>query len=133
MIFRWGNPATHLRGRKPGWLDDGDQQLFGPHCGTFLNEGRHVLVHDNGWFRPKGNRSRAVEVDLETGDIVWSYESHNPQNFTSPYQSSVQRLPNGNTLICSTGSGQIFEVTPGPSRACMGIRACPWLFVLAAS
>ena len=127
LIYRWGNPSTHLRGRKPGWLDDGDQQLFGPHCGTFINEGKHILVHDNGWFRPKGNRSRALEVDIETGQIVWSYESHNPQNFTSPYQSSVQRLPNGNTLICSTGSGQIFEVTPGPQPRVVWEFVCPWL------
>ena len=84
-----------------------------------------MLVHDNGWFRPKGNRSRAVEVDLETGDIVWSYESHNPQNFTSPYQSSVQRLPNGNTLICSTAQARYLKSPPAPSRAWYGNSSAP--------
>ena len=34
------------------------------------------------------------------------------QDFFSPWRGSVQRLPNGNTLICSSERGQVFEVTP---------------------
>jgi hypothetical protein len=33
-------------------------------------------------------------------------------NFFSSYISGVQRLPNGNTLICEGLTGRIFEVTP---------------------
>ena len=38
--------------------------------------------------------------------------SQNPNGFSSPYQGSCQRLANGNTLICSSNAGQIFEITP---------------------
>jgi hypothetical protein len=34
-------------------------------------------------------------------------------SFFSSYISGVQRLPNGNTLICEGLTGRIFEVTPG--------------------
>ena len=34
-----------------------------------------------------------------------------PQNFYSPYVSSAQRLPNGNTLIDEGSDGRVFEVT----------------------
>jgi hypothetical protein len=44
---------------------------------------------------------------------VWSYTD--PSLFSN-IMSSVQRLPNGNTLICSAQQGWIFEVTPAGQR-----------------
>ena len=35
-----------------------------------------------------------------------------PPAFFSPYMGSVQRLWNGNTLICESAFGRLFEVTP---------------------
>ncbi len=43
--------------------------------------------------------------------IVWSYQSKANQGFFSHIGSGAQRLPNGNTLICSGTSGHLFEVT----------------------
>ncbi|MEI6175762.1 MAG: aryl-sulfate sulfotransferase [Verrucomicrobiota bacterium] len=43
--------------------------------------------------------------------IVWSYRSVNSHNFFSHIGSSGQRLPNGNTFICSNTEGHFFEVT----------------------
>ncbi|MBL8173193.1 MAG: aryl-sulfate sulfotransferase [Bryobacterales bacterium] len=43
--------------------------------------------------------------------IVWSYRSKSNQGFFSHIGSSAQRLPNGNTLICSDTEGHLFEVT----------------------
>ncbi|MBW2307761.1 MAG: hypothetical protein JRG73_12600, partial [Deltaproteobacteria bacterium] len=59
----------------------------------------------------EGNRSRSVEMDPTTGEIVWEYASSTPNSFYTAYQGSTQRLPNGNTLIVSTGPGHVFEVT----------------------
>jgi hypothetical protein len=67
----------------------------------------NILIFDNGTYR---GYSKAVEVDPETDEIVWEYEDGD--NFYSPFRSGVQRLPNGNTLICESDSGRIFEVTP---------------------
>jgi len=43
--------------------------------------------------------------------IVWSYASINNHGCFSQIGSSAQRLPNGNTFICSDTEGHFFEVT----------------------
>ena len=69
-----------------------------------------MLCYDNGMY---ADRSRAVEVNIKEGKVVWE-SSGNPfigrQSF-SHYISSAQRLPNGNTLICDGGNGKFREVT----------------------
>jgi hypothetical protein len=50
---------------------------------------------------------KAVEFDVNTGEIVWEYADSNRAN--RPLRDA-NRLPNGNTLI--TGSREIVEVTP---------------------
>lgn len=46
--------------------------------------------------------TRVAEYDLKTGKAGWSYNIANP--------SSVQRLPNGNTLIAASQSNKLIEV-----------------------
>jgi hypothetical protein len=43
---------------------------------------------------------------------VWSYTALKKTDFFSSFISGAQRLPGGNTLICSGANGTIFEVTP---------------------
>lgn len=110
--YRWGNPSAYdPQAKKPGYWDDGSQEMFGNHCATPLENG-HVLLFDNGSERPEARRSRAVEVDPKTGTIVWEYASGHTNSFNSHRQGAVQRLANGNTLITSTHGGHIFEVSP---------------------
>ena len=49
-----------------------------------------------------------------TFEKVWEYSLSGQGRFLffSHYVSSVQRLPNGNTLITEGADGRIFEVTP---------------------
>ncbi len=109
--YRWGNPAAYGAGKSPSWYDDGDQQVFGEHCVTPLENG-HVLMFDNGSERPQGNRSRVVEMDPKTGKVVWEYATRDINSFFSYRQGGVQKLPNGNVLVTSTHHGHLFEVTP---------------------
>jgi hypothetical protein len=44
--------------------------------------------------------------------IAWSFSSKNNTSFYSTIGSSAQRLPNGNTLVCSMNDGHFFEVYP---------------------
>ena len=44
--------------------------------------------------------------------IVWRYSSKNNTTFYSSIGSGVQRLPNGNTLVCSMNDGHFFEISP---------------------
>jgi Arylsulfotransferase (ASST) len=61
--------------------------------------------------------SRLLEIDPIKRQIVWQYngESSGRQvwTFFSSFVSSVQRLPNGNTLVDEGMEGRIFQITPG--------------------
>ncbi len=110
MLYRWGNPSAYGQGRRPTWLDNGDQKVFGEHNATWLGKNR-VQLFDNGSERAEGNRSAVVEVDITTSKIVWEYETKTPNSFYSYRQGAAQRLPNGNVHVTSTHGGHLFEVT----------------------
>lgn len=57
--------------------------------------------------------SRVIEFNPKTLELCWEYSvpRHHHYRFYSPYISSAQLLPNGNTLICEGNQGRIFEVT----------------------
>jgi hypothetical protein len=86
----------------------GRDELEFPHHPTVLDDG-HVLVFDNGF---RTGRSRVLEVDPLTDEIVWQYEGDADAPFFSKNRGSNQRLPNGNTLIADSDSGRAIEVTP---------------------
>jgi len=65
-----------------------------------------ILPNGNILLANHGTPERAVEVDPETGNIVW--QSPGCERDAIPTRDA-NRLPNGNTLI--TGSTKIFEVT----------------------
>jgi len=74
-----------------------------------------MLIYDNGMYNYV---SRALEVSIETGEVVWQSEgTFGLEGYVkgrvhfSPFISGADRLPNGNTMICSGGNGVIFEVT----------------------
>jgi outer membrane protein assembly factor BamB len=72
-----------------------------------------ILSFDNGNLRPgvTAPHSRAVQVDPKTGKVVWEYTDPVRPLFFSPYMGSAERLWNGNTLICESAFGRLFEVT----------------------
>ena len=90
----------------------GPGRLAGPHDPTWL-EGGTVLVFDNGAHRTHTtiDYSRVVEVDTASGEIVWEYKENPVYDFSSFICSGAQRLANGNTLICESTKGRLFEVT----------------------
>ncbi len=85
----------------------GEGELEWPHHPTMLPNG-HILIFDNG---VKRKCSRVVELDPIAESIVWEYVAEPPEGFYSFAGGSAQRLPNGNTLICESDNGRIFEVT----------------------
>lgn len=86
----------------------GPDELDGQHNPQVLPNG-NVLLYDNGTRR---EYSRVVELDPLSETIEWEYQTDPPESFFSPYISGVQRLPNGNTLICEGMEARLFEVTP---------------------
>lgn len=79
----------------------------GVNTGNYINPplaGYNIVNSpDNNLMKEKKNVSK---------QIVWRYSSKNNTSFFSTIGSSAQRLPNGNTLVCSMNDGHFFEVKP---------------------
>lgn len=78
------------------------------HEPVLLDSG-NILLFDN---KGEPERSAVLELDALTGEISWSYRADQPMEFYSATCGSVQRLPNGNTLVSETEAGRAFELTP---------------------
>jgi Arylsulfotransferase (ASST) len=127
LLYRWGNPQAYRAGTAA------DQRLFAPHDAHWVPPGRPgaggVLVFNNGVGRPGRDYSSVDELSLpldatgrymrEPGaaygpqEPLASYTAPNKVDFSVPLMGGAQRLPNGNTLVCDSMTGTIFEVTPG--------------------
>jgi hypothetical protein len=125
ILYRWGNPQTYRAGEKS------DQYFYEQHDAQWIKTGNpgegNILIFNNGNDRPEGRYSSIEEIitpvdgngnyfkasdsAYEPEEPVWSYIAENPTDFYSKHLSSVQRLPNGNTLICEGTNGYFFEVT----------------------
>jgi len=84
-------------------------QWHGQHAARLLPTGR-LLLFDN--FGSMHAASRALEVDPFTQEIVWSWGAGPGQQLYTEASGDVQRLANGNTLICESNFGRAVEVTP---------------------
>jgi hypothetical protein len=114
-------------------------QIIGQHQAHMIPRGLpgegNILVYDNGGRAGYGapnpgaptglgyvrrDYSRVLEFDPTTLEIVWQHTPieagytgyEHASYFYSPSISGMQRLPNGNTLICEGQSGRLIEVTP---------------------
>lgn len=116
--WRLGGPGSSFSFPSP------EDRFYGQHAAAELAGGR-VLVFDNGNFRPEGEFSRALELELDfdqmTARKVWEYR-HQP-DIMAGSQSNVVRLSNGNTLV-NFGSREfpdepviLVETTPDGSLA----------------
>ena len=116
IVWQWG--AASSLDTATGRLDLSvtPSTLGGPHDAHIIPRGLpgegHMLCYDNGTY---SFVSRALEVDMETGEVVWQSTDKGFQYGRAPFScflSSARRLPNGNTLCCEGGNGRFYEVTP---------------------
>jgi len=106
-----------------------NRSAIGQHHASMIENGLsgagNIILFDNGF----GGRypdiartnSRVIEVDPLTDEIVFSYTATQSGiadwMFFSGFVGSVQRMPNGNTLINEGMYGRSFEVTPNGQMA----------------
>jgi hypothetical protein len=126
LLYRWGNPRAYRAGNVK------DQKLFYQHNAHWIPKGYpgagHLLIFNNGQRRPGGAYSSVDEIALPVlpdgryehkpgtaygpDKPIWSYSAPKRSEFYAQFISGADRLPNGNTIICSGPNGMIFEVTP---------------------
>ena len=73
--------------------------------------GKYVNPPDAGYRRETYGHDTHNQPRDVSKQIVWSYRSANNHGCFSQIGCSAQRLPNGNTFICSDTEGHFFEVT----------------------
>ena len=90
----------------------GRDKISHQHDARELDNG-NITCFDNGAHRYgyELSYSRVAEIDPNTDEIVWEYRAECPSDFYSAVTSGAERLPNGNTIICDSVPGRIFEVT----------------------
>lgn len=123
ILYRWGNPQTYRAG------GPSDQRLFEQHAVHWIGAGLpgegQLLVFSNGIARgfstvdqiappmdENGAYIRAAGAAFGPERALWSYGEFAPRRFLSRTFGGVQRLPNGNTLICVSNENRLIEVTP---------------------
>ena len=125
ILYRWGNPAAYGAG------NEGDRLLFEQHDAQWIpidypGEGNFLVFNNNvgqienfystvdEWIPPVDSQGMYEYVSKQAygpNSPVWTYIADNPNDFNSANISGAQRLPTGNTMICSGNQGNIFEVT----------------------
>ena len=127
LLYRWGNPSTYGAGTKA------DQEYFEQHDVEWVLPGRpgagNLTCFNNGIGR--GTIYSSVDEFVPDVDKDGNYNlkagTYSPSNFTWSFEGSIkgsqeglrysenisgaQRMPNGNTIICSGTVGQFIEVT----------------------
>jgi hypothetical protein len=73
--------------------------------------GSYVNPPDASYYKLESDKDTHKTTRLVSNQVVWMYRSKSNQAFFSHIGGSAQRLPNGNTLICSDTEGHLFEVT----------------------
>ena len=125
IVYRWGNPcAWDKKAECPSYMEDGDTWLFGHHGANFVSSDPNfvnIVIFDNGWLRPSGNRSRALEIEVELHnrkyyknpvEPFWSFQTASANSLNSQFVSYAQRIGESeNTLITSGMEGHLIEVT----------------------
>ena len=127
ILYRWGNPAAYDVGT------EADQQLFYQHDAHWIDD---YVDFTNPHFGKIAVFNNRVGADFSTVNIInsgfdmykwaypfanntfgptdfdWTYLHPEPSQMWSTGLSSLQILPNGNTLICVGRFGYSFETTP---------------------
>jgi len=123
LLYRWGNPLTYRAGTAA------DQRYFQQHDVEWVRPGYpgagNLTCFNNGISRnystvdeitpdSDGNGNYIVSPGSALGprDFTWSYRGNSANPMYSENISGAQRQLNGNTIICSGGTGDLREVTP---------------------
>ncbi len=126
--------VVDLAEKKVVWAANGS--WVGQHQPTVLESGR-LLLFDNKGDGSGFGKSRVLELDPSSADILWSYTGAADAPLETDTCGTAERLKNGNTLITESDNGRALEIAPdgeivweflSPHRAGPGGRLIATLF-----
>jgi len=123
ILYRWGNPMNYGRGTNE------DAKIIAPHAVNWIDDNypgsNNILIFNNNpEYSNSGVSSEVIEIqppiDLNGNYFINENQKFGPEElfwsfggdstFFSGWQSSAERLENGNTLITVAQQRYIFEV-----------------------
>ena len=138
LIWRWGNPEAYASGTSE------DQRLHYQHAGRWLDAPYHQGSPDFGKIAVFNNRNPGATGPFSSAHLIapelieneesityatiengtfapvgfdWTWTATTPTDFFSSGLSNFERLPNGNNLLLSGRTGEIFELTAAGDTA----------------
>jgi hypothetical protein len=96
-----------LASGKIAWLLQGGWQK--QHDPDIVNG--HILLFDNRGDFARGGKSRVLEFDPITQEIIWQASVGAGYELYSGWGSNQQVLPNGNVMIVESAPGRMLELT----------------------
>ncbi len=122
LLYRWGNPICYGAGTASSG------KYFQQHDVEWIKTGcpgaGDLLCFNNGVSRNyssidqittpvdgSGNYSYVTGSAYAPTNLTWTYQASPPTSMYATDISGAQRLPNGNTIICSGPTGTLYEVT----------------------
>ena len=123
LLYRWGNSWEYEAGTIK------DAMLFQQHNAIWIADNLpgagDMMVYNNGisrnyssvdqWTPPvdaKGNYTLVPGQAYGPTKMTWEYKATPPESMYDEAISGAQRLPNGNTLVCSGTHGRFIETNP---------------------
>jgi PKD repeat protein len=125
LLYRWGNPIAYGAGTAADeryfqqhdveWIPSGYPGAGDLTCfNNGLGRGDYSTVDE---FTPvvtaNGDYPVVAGSALGPKEFAWTYRGTTAQPMYSENISGAHRLPDGHTIICSGGTGQLLEVTMG--------------------
>jgi len=123
LLYRWGNPLAYRAGTAADqrYFQQHDTEWVRPDCpgagnitsfNNGLGRGTYSTVDE---FTPavdaSGNYLLSAGSAYGPKEFLWTYRGTTAEPMYSENISGAQRLPNGNTIICSGATGLFLEVT----------------------
>jgi len=84
----------------------------GTHSVLYRQHNPHRIEHAGTALVADSTNNRVVELDVETGDVLWSYYGGENGTEHLAWPRDADRLPNGNTLITDSRNFRVLEVSP---------------------
>ena len=122
LLYRWGNPICYGAGTvssgkyfqqhdvewiKTGCPGAGDLLCFNDGVSRNYSSIDQITTPVDG----SGNYAYVTGSAYAPTNLTWTYQATPPTSMYATEISGAQRLPNGNTIICSGPTGTLYEVT----------------------
>jgi hypothetical protein len=113
IIYRFGNPSAYKQGIAPGFVNQGEQQMYGSHNiqwikkteytnGPAIPGGGNFLIFNNGCYNPQEAQSEILEINP-----FLDASGNNTGYFVNPPLAGYDQNKNSEQIVWSFSSTEV--------------------------